>query len=339
MSPRALLSLLFHAEKALDVVQAALELGVLDRLDAGPVGLDDLCAATGARPLRLYKLLDGLESLGLVERRQPGDALASATYVSRAPLARAARETLGPESIERDRDRYPWREIHGRLPEVLRGERSTPFAWPPQTPEEVASFEASMAAGCAPLAESFRANASALFGDGPAGSRPLRWLDVGGGDGTLAAAVLAHAPHVSADVYNLPLAEPLVRRRASEAGVAGRLGFVGGDFLKEPLPRGYDVISFVRVLHDWPAEVARTLLQSAAKALAPGGMVVVSEEFRTADRLGVQFFWTYFLVGVDACVSRLREIDWYLSALQDSGFEQAQVLGGAFEIVAARKAA
>jgi demethylspheroidene O-methyltransferase len=334
MTPRSLFSLLFHGEKALDLVQTALALGVLDRLDAGPAGLGALCELTGARPLRMYKFMDGLESLGLVERRQAGDSLESSTYTAPQPLAAAARAVLGEGSIERDRDAYPWREVHGKLADVLRGERAARFDWPPATPEAVAGFEASMAAGCPPIAESFRANAAALFGTGS----PVRWLDVGGGDGALATEVLGRVPHVRADVYNLPAVEPLVARRAAEARLEGRLGFVGGDFLREPLPRGYGVLSFVRVLHDWPAEVARTLLEKAHAALEPGATLVVCEEFRTRDRLAVQFFWTYFLVGVDACVSRLREVEWYERALAEVGFTGARLLPGAFDVLVARKA-
>ncbi len=336
MTPRALLSLLFHADKALDLVQTALDLGVLDCLDEGPLGLPALCAATGAQPLRMYKFMDGLESLGLVDRRQPEDSIESSVYVARARLGDTARAVLGESSIERDRARYPWREVHGRLPEVLRGDRSARFAWPPAGPEQIASFEASMAAGCPPIVESFRTNVVELFGEARDGC-VVRWLDVGGGDGTLAAGVLPWAPHVRADVFNLPDAGPLVRRRALADGLEGRLGFVGGDFLREPLPRGYDVVTFVRVLHDWPAETARALVGKARDALAPGATLAVSEEFRTVDRLAVQFFWTYFLLGVDPCVSRLREIEWYERTLLESGFDHPRRLPGAFEIVIARR--
>ncbi|MGH7294345.1 MAG: methyltransferase [Polyangiaceae bacterium] len=333
MRARPLLSLLFHADKALDLVQAAMELGVLERLDAGPVGLDALCAATGARPLRMYKFLDGLESLGLVVRDQPGDSLESATYMSREPLLPAAQSVLGERSIERDRSSYPWREVHGRLPSVLRGERSARFAWPPESSEDVAAFEASMAAGCLPAAEALRAHAGEVFGEG----LRTRWLDVGCGDGTLAAHLLAGMPQVEADVFNLPAAAPLVARRAGDARLEGRLGFVGGDFLAGALPAGYDVLSFVRVLHDWPAETARDLLRKAYAALPGGGRVVVCEEFRDADRLALQFFWTYFLIGVDACVSRLREAQWYCDALAEAGFAAPRVLPGPFDLVVARK--
>jgi SAM-dependent methyltransferase len=136
-------------------------------------------------------------------------------------------------------------------------------------------------------------------------------------------------------VFNLPAVEPLVAERARAAELVDRMGFVAGDFLAGPLPRGYDVISFVRVLHDWPPDVARSLLVKARDALAPGGRLIVCEEFRDHDRLAVQFFWTYFLIGVDACVSRLREVQWYEDALRALGYRDIAVIPGAFDVVVA----
>jgi demethylspheroidene O-methyltransferase len=343
MNARALLSVLFHAEKAIDVVQTARDMGIIATLDAGPVTLGELVEATGARPARLYKFLDALESLGLVVREQSSDELLAARYVSREPLGLAIEAVLGERSIERDRDTYPWREIHGRLGDVLRGRLDARFAWPPADAEQVRAFEASMAAGCAPIIEALR-NARGLVFDSALEAhrrthssvmQRTRWLDVGGGDGAVAQALLGENDALACDVFNLSSVAPLVLARARDAGLEGRLGFVGGDFLREPIPRGYDVLSFIRVLHDWPADVARELLRKAAQALAPGGRIVVCEEFRTGDRLAVQFFWTYFLMGVDACGSRLREIEWYIDALARLGFADIQVVRGGFDLVTA----
>ena len=331
MNARSLLALLFHADKALDLVQTARDLGLLARLDAGPVSLRALAAAVPTRPLRLYKFLDGLESLGLVERRQESDDLLAAEYVSTEPLVPAVEAVLGAHSIERDRDRYPWREIHGHLTEVLTGALDARFAWPPVSAEDVRSFERSMATGCGPIIEALLTARAAVFGP------HTRWLDVGGGDGTVAEALLRTVPWLSADVFNLPSVADLVEERAHTAGLAGRLGFVGGDFLAEPLPGGYDVLSFIRVLHDWPAAVARALIEKARHALPPGGRIAICEEFRTHDRLAVQFFWTYFLIGVDACTSRLREVEWYTTALAALGFIDIRVIPGPFDIVIATR--
>ncbi len=323
MTPRATLGLLFHADKALDLVRAAHRLGILAKLDAGPATLGELAEVVGARVVRMYKFLDGLESLGLVRREQPDDDIRSALYQATAPLVSAYEVVLGVDSVERDRDRYPWRDIYNRLPEVLTGSVDTRFAWPPVAPEDIAGFERSMALGCPPIIEALRRASVFATGD--------RWLDVGGGDGTVVTALLDTTPALVGDVLNLPVVEPLVGARSP------RVGFVAADFLTDPLPGGYDVMSFIRVLHDWPADVARGLLERARDALAPGARIVICEEFRNAERLAVQFFWTYFLVGVDACVSRLREITWYVEALARLGFVDVTVHHGSFDLVVATR--
>ena len=273
------------------------------------------------------------------------DELLEARYASREPLAAAVEAVFGEHSIERDRDKYPWREIRGRISDVLSGRLDARFAWPPRDDEDVRGFETSMAAGCAPIIEALREARETVFDstsrrDGPeTGSfqpaRRQRWLDVGGGDGTVAEALLREGCTLSCDVYNLHSVAPLVTARARSAGLQGRLGFIGGNFLCEALPVGYEVLSFIRVLHDWPADVARLLLCKARQALAPGGRIIICEEFRTGDSLAVQLFWTYFLIGVDACVSRLREVEWYTRALTTLGFTDILVIHGTFDIITA----
>ncbi|WP_329010445.1 methyltransferase [Micromonospora rifamycinica] len=334
LSPRALMSLLVNGPKAVDVLETALTLGLLDALEAGPVRLDALADRFGARPLRLYKFLDCLESLGCVTRHESGDDIAATGYRAVPGLRDAVLAVVGPDAIERDRDRYPWRLLHGRLAESLRGEvgmTDDDFAWPPKTVAQTADFERSMAAGLGPVIETLRRHAGLLWPD------RRRLLDVGGGDGTLAAHILDTAPGLRADVFNLPPVAPLVAATRVDRGHPDRLGFVGGDFLAGPLPSGYDAMAFVRVLHDWPNEVARRLVEQAYAALEPGGLLLIGEEFRTPDRLAVQFFWSYFLIGVDSCVSRLREVEFYTGLLAEVGFTRVAVLPGGWELVTGYK--
>ena len=49
MNARSLLSLLYHADKALDLVRTAGEIGVLSRLDSGPVTLGQLVPSRQCR--------------------------------------------------------------------------------------------------------------------------------------------------------------------------------------------------------------------------------------------------------------------------------------------------
>jgi demethylspheroidene O-methyltransferase len=334
LSPRALMSLLFNGTKAVDVLETALAIGLLDALEPGPVTLRELAARFELRPLRLYKFLDCLESLGVVERHEDSDDIDDAAYRAVPGLRAAASAAIGPDAIERDRDRYPWRRLHGRLADCLRGDVSITdddFAWPPKTDEQTAAFERSMSVGLGPVVETLHQYAAQLWPD------RRRLLDIGGGDGTLAAHVLDDAPNLTADVYNLPAVGPLVDQTSRQRGHPQRLGFVAGDFLAEPLPTGYDAMSFVRVLHDWPTAVTRRLVEKAHQALTPGGLLLICEEFRTPDRLAMQFFWSYFLIGVDSCVSRLREVDFYTGLLDELGFENVKVLPGSWELVVASK--
>ncbi|WP_433528849.1 methyltransferase [Micromonospora sp. CA-263727] len=335
LSPRALMSLLVNGPKAMDVLQTALDLGLLDALEPGPARLDALATRFGVLPLRLYKFLDCVESLGLLIRDEPADDLGATSYRAVPGLRDAVHAVAGPGAIERDRDRYPWRQLHGRLAESLRGDVSIDdgFAWPPKTAAQTAEFERSMALGLGPAIDAVHRHASRLWSD------RYRLLDVGGGDGTLAAHILDAAPALRADVYNLPAVAPLVATTRATRGHPDRLGFVGGDFFAEPLPTGYDALSFVRVLHDWPNAVARQLVQQAYEALEPGGLLLICEEFRTPDRLAMQFFWSYFLIGVDSSVSRLREVDFYTRLLTEVGFQQVAVLPGSWELVIAYKPA
>lgn len=332
MTPRALLSLLFNGTKAIDVAQTALDLGLLDALEGEPVSLCVLADELHVAPTRLYKFLDCLESIGFVRREQKTSQVFDTTYHAVEGVRQAAVDVLGADSIERDRDHYPWATLQGRLPAVLRGEIDLPpeaFSWPPVGDAQIATFERSMAAGLGPITESFRTHSTRLWNEG------ARLLDVGGGDGSLAVRLLADNPTMRIDVYNLPEVRPLVERTREQHGA--RLGFVGGDFLAERLPGGYDTLTFVRVLHDWPSTTAYDLLAKAYAALEAGGKVLICEEFRNADRLAAQFFWSYFLLGVDNCSSMLREVDQYARILTEVGFHDVEVLPGPFELIVAVK--
>lgn len=332
LTPRALLSLLFNGQRARDVLEAAHELGIIEALGGPPVTLVELADRFGFVPGRLFKFFDCLESLGLVERDQPEDNFESASFRLRDGVLPACRAVLDDGSQERDREKFAWHDIHGQLPAVLRGEHSiapSAFEWPIETEAQLADFEASMATGIGPMLEAFR---QPKLYDVLKCQRRL--LDVGGGNGALAAGLLDVHEDLAIDVYNVPDAQALVEATASSRGLEDRLGFVGGDFLKETLPTGYDAMCFVRTLHDWPADVSRELIRKAFESLEAGGVILIAEEFRNPERLAAQFFWTYFLMGVDSCVSRLREVEFYFDALDRQGFRELScATGGPYEIV------
>lgn len=121
-------------------------------------------------------------------------------------------------------------------------------------------------------------------------------LDIGGGEGAFAIAAARRAPRLSAIVFDLPAVASRARARVAGEGLQGRIEVCAGDFLREPLPRGADVASLVRVLHDHDDPQALAILKAAQAALAPGGDLLIAEPMTDgagARSMGRAYFGFY----------------------------------------------
>jgi SAM-dependent methyltransferase len=162
-------------------------------------------------------------------------------------------------------------------------------------------------------------------------------LDIGGNSGELARAICAAYPHVSATVFDLPLVCEIGRGHLKAAPEAARVRFVEGDARHDDLPGGMDVAIFKSVLHDWPEAGARHLLDAAARALNPGGQIVIFERlpFDMSRHLA------YHEISNLMFLHHLRSPEFYRARLAATGFDitaQAQVdLDMPFFLLAAKK--
>ncbi len=78
-------------------------------------------------------------------------------------------------------------------------------------------------------------------------------------------------------LFDLPAVAERARARFSQAGLAGRAQAVGGDFLRDPLPGGADVVSLVRVLHDHDDAPGARHPARCHRALPAGGTLLLAE--------------------------------------------------------------
>jgi SAM-dependent methyltransferase len=111
-------------------------------------------------------------------------------------------------------------------------------------------------------------------------------LDVAGGSGVYACSFVAHAPALRAAVFEKAPVDKVAQRAIRSRGFDDRVSVLTGDMLEAPLPGGYDVHLMSNVLHDWDIPIVRQLLAASARALAPGGLLVIHDAFLNRDKTG-----------------------------------------------------
>jgi hypothetical protein len=253
------------------VVYTAAELRLADALAAGPRSSPELAEETGTHAPSLHRLLRALAAMGVVAQQDEdlfaltplGTALTSDDPGSVRGLLRLF---CGPEV---------WRSW-GDLTETVRtGEPAwdrqlgkPAFEYMAEHPELEATFNAAMA-------EHTRDLAPAVIEAWDFG-RFRTIADLGGGDGTLLAAIMRAAPRARGVLFELPGATEAARRTFAEAGLAGRCEVAAGDFF-ESVPEGPDAYLLKSVIHDWDDARAAAILRSCRKAMPPDGRVLLVE--------------------------------------------------------------
>jgi 2,7-dihydroxy-5-methyl-1-naphthoate 7-O-methyltransferase len=108
---------------------------------------------------------------------------------------------------------------------------------------------------------------------------PTEWprirtvADVGGGTGSLLAAVLAAHPHLHGTLVDLPRTVVRSHEMFEPAGVLDRVTIAPQSFF-DPLPAGLDLYLLKSVLCDWPDAETKAILTRCAEAARPNGRVI-----------------------------------------------------------------
>ena len=149
-------------------------------------------------------------------------------------------------------------------------------------------------------------------------------LDLGGGEGVFVANALARAPRLKAMVFDLPAVADNARRRLAQQGLAHRAQAFGGDFLRDALPAGADVVSLVRVIYDHDDEPALAILRAARSALPVGGTLLLAEPMAGAagaEPMGAAYFGMYLMAMGSG---RSRTAAELTLLLQQAGFDRVR---------------
>ncbi len=111
-------------------------------------------------------------------------------------------------------------------------------------------------------------------------------LDIAGGSGIYACALVARHPHLRATILEKPPVDHLARQAVAERGFADRVSLSVGDMFCDPFPQECDLHLFSNVLHDWDVPKVEQLLAKSFASLLPGGMIVIHDAHIDAGKTG-----------------------------------------------------
>jgi methylase of polypeptide subunit release factors len=101
-------------------------------------------------------------------------------------------------------------------------------------------------------------------------------VDIGGGNGTVLAAVLKKYPGMKGVLYDLPGVIERAKKNLADAGLTARCQTRAGSFF-ESAPPGGDAYQMRHIIHDWTDEQCHTILGHIRKVMPAHGRLLVIE--------------------------------------------------------------
>ena len=275
------------------VLLACVRLHLFDLLAEGPQTLPPLAHRLGLAPDAAQRLLDAAVALRLVEHRGHG----------RYGLGALGAPMVGNAAVEAMVLHHA--ALYADLADPVALLRASADQRSGNALARYWAYDAAAAPGKAPdlriaTYSTLMAASQPLVADEILDAYPLHGhrclLDVGGGDGRFLVSAALRAPALSLMLLDLPAVVERARVRLSAAGLASRASLFGASFLTDALPRGADIASLVRVIHDHDDAAAMTILRAVHAALPAGGTLLLAEPMagtRGAAAMGDAYFGIY----------------------------------------------
>ena len=269
-APEVELTELLLGYQRTQLLYVAAKLGLADLLAAGPQPVEALATATGTHAPSLYRLLRALASLGVFAEQDDGRfALTplAALLQSQTPSSLRAMVLAHGEDMNR-----VWGEL---LFSVQTGQTAfeqvyglSNWEYRRRHPEVNARFNAVMA-GYA------RQTAAGVVAHYPFPENGVV-IDIGGGTGTLLAAILRQYPGLQGVLFDQPHVVAEATSVLGAAGVADRCRIEAGDFFVS-VPTDGDIYILSWILHDWDDARATDILVQCRRAMPAEARLLVVE--------------------------------------------------------------
>lgn len=149
-------------------------------------------------------------------------------------------------------------------------------------------------------------------------------LDIGGGSGIYACAMVCTHPHLRATIVDKPPVDKLARKLVAERGYSDQVDVVAGDMFLGDLPADCDLHLYSNVLHDWDFAEVRKLLANSFAALKGGGMLIVHDAHIHEDKTGPLPVAQYSSLLMHSTEGKCYSIGEMRALLTEAGFTDVQ---------------
>jgi len=252
-------------------IHVASVLGVADCMDAVPRPSDEIAAAVGAHSGALYRLLRALAAIGVL--REDEGRRFSLTAMGEC-LRSNAELSLRPAAIFLGQA-YRWQAWGHLLHSVTTGENAIRslygmdiWGYLETHPEQHTIFNAAMTGNARHVDQSIVAAYDF--------SHFKRIADIGGGQGSLLAAILTAQPTVHGVLFDLPHVVATAAPVLAAAGVESRCDVVGGSMFQS-IPEGCALYIMKFIIHDWDDSDSIRILEACRRAMPSDATLAVIE--------------------------------------------------------------
>jgi ubiquinone/menaquinone biosynthesis C-methylase UbiE len=271
MPPQAILAQMSMGFIVSQAISVAAKLRLADHLAGGAKTVEELAAATETHAPSLYRLLRGLTSVGIFRK----DANERYTNSELSEFLRSDHPESFRSAAHMICDHEHWRAHGNMLQSVKTGEIAFEytfgkpiFPYYAENPEPAQIFDNAMTDFGISIARAVAATYDF--------SEAATIADIGGGHGSLLAAVLKSAPQAKGILFDQPQVLAGAGEILEKEGVAERVETVSGDFFAAvPVEAGIYLMKFI--IHDWNDEQSETILRNLAQSAKPGARVLLVE--------------------------------------------------------------
>jgi predicted O-methyltransferase YrrM len=295
------------------ILLTAAELNLFTCLNKTPLTAEQTALKTGSDSKATAALLDAIAAMGLLEKKEE-------TYYCTPSAAQYLTDdspiTVRPMILHMASLWTRWSRLTATVKGIPAPTKQLDFT---RNPEELQAFIGAMHVIGTPLAKQIVAAVN------PGAAKSL--LDVGGGSGTYTIAFLHASPEMKATLFDLPEVIGMARTRLTNEGLMDRATLIAGNYHKDELPGGQDLVLLSAIIHSNSPEQNLALYRKIFRSLQSGGRLLIRDHVMDPDRVQPKdgaIFAINMLVGtLSGSTYTYAEIE---AGLSEAGFEKINLI-------------